>query len=47
MEQRSRRHWINVVSFGCQIALKFGDEDLQLLFRQTEEIALGQTGRRR
>jgi hypothetical protein len=41
MEQRSRWRWISVVCFS-QIALKFGDEDLQFFFRQIDEIALGQ-----
>jgi hypothetical protein len=42
MEHGSRWRWISVVCFGCQIALKFSDENLRFFFRQVDEIALGQ-----
>ena len=44
MEQRSRRRWISVVCLSRPVVLKFGDEELQFLFRQVAQIALGQIG---
>jgi hypothetical protein len=44
MEERSRRRWISVICFSRPGALKFGDQDIQFLFRQVTQIALRQVG---
>ena len=44
MEQRSRGRWIGVVCFSRPVALKFGDEEIQFLFRQFTQIALRHVG---
>jgi hypothetical protein len=44
MEQRSRWRWIGVVRFSRPVVLKFGDEEIQFLFRQVAQIALRQIG---
>jgi hypothetical protein len=44
MEQMPRWCWISVVCFGRFVALKFGDEEFQFVFRQVTQIALRQPG---
>jgi hypothetical protein len=44
MEQKTQWRWISILCFDCPAALKFGDEDIQFLFRQVAQIALGQIG---
>jgi hypothetical protein len=44
MKQRTQWRWISILCFGCPVALKFGDEDIQFLFRQVAQIALRQIG---
>ena len=44
MEKRSRWRWISVVCFSRPVALKFGHEEIQFVFRQVTQIALGQIG---
>jgi hypothetical protein len=44
MEEWSRWRWISVICFSRPVALKFGDQGVQFLFRQVTQIALRQVG---